>query len=115
MSNLKEFILIFRFDGSVKFEPTPEQLQENARQWQDWTGGIASQGRLVSTNQFNFGGQTLHSNGTVTQGPYTEGKNIAGGYLIAKAESESEAIKLAQGCPVLYFGGTVEVRGFMTF
>ncbi|MDR2773208.1 MAG: hypothetical protein LBC19_00445 [Tannerella sp.] len=26
-----------------------------------------------------------------------------------------EALTLAQGCPVLYFGGTVEVRGFLKF
>jgi hypothetical protein len=115
MSQLKEFILIFRFDGSVKFDPSPEQLQESAKQWQNWIGGIASQGKLVSTNQFDFAGKTLHADASVTEGPYAEVKEIAGGYLIAKAENIDEAITLAHGCPVLYFGGTVEVRSFLTF
>ena len=115
MTNTQDFILIFRFDGSVKFEPTPEQLQESARQWQAWIGGIASQGKLVATNQLEFTGKTLHADGSVTDGPYAEVKEIVGGYLIAKAESADEALRLAQGCPVLYFGGTVEVRSFMCF
>jgi hypothetical protein len=112
---LKEFILIFRFDGSVKFEPTSEQLQESAKQWQTWIGGIASQGRLVSTNQLDFAGKTLHTDTSVTEGAYAEVKEIVGGYLIAKAENIDNALKLAQGCPVFFFGGTVEVRGFMNF
>jgi hypothetical protein len=115
MSTQKEFILIFRFDGSVKFEPTPEQLQENVKQWQGWAGGIASQGKLSSTNQLDFTGKTLHADASVTDGPYAELKDIVCGYLIAKAENLDEAIALAQGCPVLYFGGTVEVRPFLTF
>ncbi|MDR2773207.1 MAG: hypothetical protein LBC19_00440 [Tannerella sp.] len=68
MADLKEFILIFRFDGSVKFHPTPEQLQETAKQWQAWIGGIASQGRLVSTNQLDFAGKTLHADASVSEG-----------------------------------------------
>jgi hypothetical protein len=115
MSELKEFILIFRFDGSAKFEPSPEQLQESAKQWQNWIGKIASQGKLVGTNQLDFVGKTLHADASVTDGAYAEVKEIVGGYLIAKAENIDEAVKLAQGCPVLYFGGTVEVRSFLTF
>jgi hypothetical protein len=115
MTDLKEFILIFRFDGSVKFEAAPEQLRETAKQWQAWIGGIASQGRLISTNQLDFTGKTLHADASVSEGAYAEVKEIVGGYLIAKAENLDEALTLAQGCPVLYFGGTVEVRGSLKF
>jgi len=112
---MKEFLLIFRFDGSQKFEPTPEQLQESIAQWQKWIGGIAAQGKLIGTNQLDFTGKTLHANSTVTDGPYTEVKEIVGGYLLAKAESLEDALKLAHGCPVLFFGGSVEVRDVMVF
>ena len=112
---MNEFILIFRFDGSQKFQPSPEQLQENIAQWQKWIGGIASQGKLVGTNQLNFTGKTLHANNSVTDGPYTEVKEIVGGYLLAKAESYDDALQLAQGCPVLFAGGSVEVRDVMVF
>jgi hypothetical protein len=115
MTQLKEFILIFRFDGSVKFEPTPEQLQESAKQWQNWVGGIAAQGKFVATNQLDFTGKTLHTDGSVTDGPYAEVKELVCGYLIAKAENLDDAIALAQACPVLYYGGTVEARNFITY
>lgn len=39
---MDEFILIFRFDGSQEYQPTPEQIKEITNQWQDWIGGIAS-------------------------------------------------------------------------
>jgi len=112
---MNEFILIFRFDGSVPFTPSPEQIQESIKQWQAWIGGIAAQGKLVSTNQLEFTGKTLFADGKVKESPYTEIKEIVGGYLIAKAENLDEAIKLANGCPVLFFGGNVEVRGFQKF
>jgi hypothetical protein len=112
---MNDFILIFRFDGSQKFEPTPEQIQESIKRWQSWIGGIASQCKLVSTNQLDFKGKVLYANGEIADKPYTEIKEIVGGYLIAKAENLDEAIKLANGCPVLFFGGNVEVREFQKY
>jgi len=96
-----------------KPKPSPEQMQSMIKQWQDWIGGIASQGKFVATNALGFEGKTLHSDKTITDGPYTELKEIVGGYLICKANSIDEAIELANGCPVLLTGGKVEVRDVM--
>jgi hypothetical protein len=110
---MKEFMMIFRMAPLGKFQPTPEQMQESIKQWQDWIGGIAAQGKFVSTNQLGFSGKTLKPNGVVTDGPYAEVKEIVGGYIIVKANSLEEAIELAKGCPILYMGGHVEVRDIM--
>jgi hypothetical protein len=40
-------------------------------------------------------------------------KESIGGFAIVKAESFDEAADLAKGCPVLNFGGNVEVREIM--
>jgi hypothetical protein len=110
---MKEFMMIFRMAPMGNFQPTPEQMQESIKQWQDWIGGIAAQGKFVSTNQLGFSGKTLKPNGVVTDGPYAEVKEIVGGYIIVKANSLEEAIELAKGCPILYMGGHVEVRDIM--
>jgi hypothetical protein len=110
---MKEFMMIFRMAPMGNFQPTPEQMQESIKQWQDWIGGIAAQGKFVSTNQLGFSGKTLKPNGVVTDGPYAEVKEIVGGYIIVKANSLEEAIELAKGCPILYVGGHVEVRDIM--
>lgn len=111
---MKEFMMIFRSDKD-KPMPSPEEMQVAVRHWQDWIGGIAAQGKFVATNALGFQGKTVHSNGTVTDGPYTELKEIVGGYIIVKAENLDEAVKLSEGCPTLSNGGNVEVRDVMVF
>ncbi|HEY8936239.1 MAG TPA: YciI family protein [Cyclobacteriaceae bacterium] len=46
----------------------------------------------------------------MTDGPYSEIKELIGGYSIVKANSLEEATELAKGCPILTVGGNVEVR-----
>ncbi|MCI4669939.1 MAG: YciI family protein [Bacteroidia bacterium] len=110
---MNEFMMIFRHSPDPSMELSPEQLQESIKQWQDWIGGIAGQGKFSSTNQLGYEGKTLKPDGIVTDGPYAEVKEIIGGYLIAKAASLDEAMKLAEGCPILHVGGHVEVRNII--
>jgi hypothetical protein len=106
-------MMIFRMASMGDYNPTPEQLQESIKQWQDWIGGIAAQGKFVSTNQLGFTGKTLKPNNVITDGPYAEVKEMVGGYVIVKANDIDDAIKLAHGCPILFMGGHVEVRDIM--
>ncbi|WP_240911222.1 YciI family protein [Yeosuana marina] len=106
-------MMIFRNDYNPSFNPSPEQMQKSIKQWQDWIGGIAAQGKFVETNRLGFEGKTLKPNNVVTDGPYAEVKEIVGGYIIVKANNMDEAIELAQGCPILAIGGHVEVRNVM--
>jgi hypothetical protein len=46
---MSEFMMIFRNDYNPNFKPSPEQMQESIKQWQDWIGGIAAQGKFVGT------------------------------------------------------------------
>lgn len=110
---MKEFMMIFRMEPMGDFQPTPEQMQESIKHWQDWIGGIAAQGKFSSANQLSFIGKTLKADGVVTDGPYAEVKEIIGGYIIVKATDIDEALTLAQGCPILFVGGNVEVREVM--
>jgi len=46
----------------------------------------------------------------VTDGPYSETKEILGGYFTVTADNYEAAVKRAGECPHLEFGGTIEVR-----
>lgn len=105
--------MIFRHTPIPEMKMTLEQIQAGIKLWQDWIGGIAAQGRFVTTNQLGFEGKTLKADRTITDGPYAELKEIVGGYVIAKAHSIEEAMKLAEGCPILSMGGHVEVRDIL--
>ena len=109
---MKEFMMIFRNEKGRPM-PSPEQMQVMIGKWQDWIGGIAAQGKFVATNALGFEGKTVNADQTITDGPYAELKEIVGGYLICKANTIDEAIKLTEGCPTLAIGGKVEVRDVM--
>ena len=110
---MTEFMMIFRNDYNPSFKPSPEQMQASIKQWQDWIGGIAAQGKFLSTNRLGVEGKTLKPNNVIIDGPYAEVKEIVGGYVLVKANSINEAMKLAEGCPILNIGGHVEVRSVM--
>lgn len=106
-------MMIFRNDYNPSFKPSPEQMQASIKQWQDWIGGIAAQGKFIDTNRLGFEGKTLKPNNVIADGPYAEVKEIIGGYILVKATDIDEAMKLADGCPILNIGGHVEVRNVM--
>ena len=42
--------------------------------------------------------------------PYSESKELLGGYYMIEADNYDKAVELARDCPQLEFGGTIEVR-----
>ena len=108
---MKDFLLVFRNDYSAMPKSSPEEMQAIMKQWMDWIGGIAAQNKLTSPgNSLKGGGKVVRPDNVITDGPYTEIKELIGGYTIVKADSIEEAVTLTSGCPILAIGGNVEVR-----
>lgn len=111
---MKEFMMLFHSETTATdHAPSPEQMQAMVADWQDWIGGIAAQGKFVKSDALTPNGRTIDAKGLVTDGPYAEVKEMIGGYLIAQTDSLEDAIKLADGCPTLSYGGKVEIREIM--
>ncbi len=47
---------------------------------------------------------------TAVDGPYSETKEVLGGFFLISAESYDDAIQICRDCPHLRFGGTIELR-----
>ena len=109
---MKEFLLVFRRDFvSKESQPSPEQLQNMMKPWQDWMGSLAAQNKLVSPgNRLASEGRVVKPDHIITDGPYVEIKEAIGGYIIVRANSIDEAAELSKDCPILKIGGNVEVR-----
>lgn len=108
---MKDFLLIFRTDLTKFPDMSPEEMQANMQRWMDWMGGIAAQDKLVDRgNRLRHDGKVRRADGIITDGPYAEIKESIGGYTVVRAESLEEAAQLSQGCPMLNFGGNVEIR-----
>lgn len=113
---MKDFMMIFRTEQVDNSAHTPEEMQAVMQVWQDWIGGIAAQGKFVSTNALGSSGKTINAGGVITDGPYAELKEIVGGYIIVKTTDIDDAVKLSAGCPILDIpSGKVEVRDVMVF
>ena len=113
---MKDFMMLFHSEPNPDFNPTPEQIQAEVKAWEDWIGSIGAQGKLKNPGEaLGFEGKTMHSDGSITDGPYAEMKEIVGGFIIVSTATIEDAINLANGCPALDNGGKVEVRDIMNF
>lgn len=108
-------MLLFRSKEDLDYHPSPEKIQSQMKVWAAWIDGIMAQGKFIGTNALEYAGKTLLPDGTITDGPYTELKEIVGGYILVKAIDWDDAIELAKGCPVRTVGGKVEVRPVRNF
>lgn len=113
---MNEFVLIFRRDFSTKeTQPSPQELQDSLKLWQDWLGGIAAQDKLAKPLQrWDGEGKIVTANKSVINGPYVEIKESIGGLIMIKAADYDEAVTIANGCPILGLGGNVEIRMAVT-
>jgi len=108
---MKDFLLVYRADYGTMPKVSPEAMQASTQKWMNWISGIAAQGKLLDRgNRLLSTGKVLKSDGIISDGPYTEIKESILGYSAVKAASLEEATALANGCPVLFIGGNVEVR-----
>jgi hypothetical protein len=93
-------------------DPTPAEMEKIFGQWMAWMKSLKESGHLAGVNRLQDTGKVIRSplGASVTDGPYVEAKEIIGGYLLVTARDLAHAATLAQGCPGLAYGTTVEVR-----
>lgn len=111
-SAIQEFLFLFRGGDGANMRNDPEKWKAHMELWGKWMGEMGKQGKFVSAQPLDPAGKQVHGGKmTVTDGPFMEGKEIVGGYLICKAADYEEAVSIARGCPILQFdNGNVEVR-----
>ena len=89
--------------------PDPEQMQQMYAAFNAWKEKFES--NIVDLGgRLRPGGKILTASG-VTDGPYTEAKEVIGGYMVIAAESYDRALEVARECPgVVRPGSSVEIR-----
>src|SRR4051812_42869533 len=103
---MKDFLFVFRNDYKAMSQSSPQEMQAITKKWMDWVGGIAAQNKLKDPgSSLASGGKVVRANNVITDGPYTEIKELIGGYTLVKAASLEEAAKLTKGCPIFETGG----------
>lgn len=110
---MAEFMLLFRNDKNGLQEPS-DPMPEIGQLWWAWMQKLQSVNKLVSTgNRLSRAGRVIRTNDMVIDGPYSEVKEYLAGYMTILADDFSEAISIANECPILVMGGCVEIRQFI--
>ena len=110
---MKEDLLIFRGGDArrVAEQQDPDAWNAHMMKWKIWMEALDKEGKFVAGQPLGQTGSVITgAKKVVTDGPFTEGKEIVGGYLITKAGDQDEAVKLSKSCPLLEHDGIVEVR-----
>lgn len=105
------FLCIYK---PARTEGAPPTQDEMSRMGQ-LIGEAMKEGWLVSTEgclPSKLGARVRQSNGkvTVTDGPFTEAKEIVGGFAIIKASSKDEAVELTKRFLQVAGDGESEIR-----
>jgi hypothetical protein len=110
---MEKFMLIFQ--GEMPPKMSPEEMQANMGKWMAWVDKLAKSGKYVSGEPLLPGGKIVSgkSGKNVTDGPYTEGKEVVGGYFLINAKDYDEAVAISKECPDFEYGGAVQVRQVM--
>jgi len=110
---MEKYMLIFHGDPS-RMPASPEEMQNNMNKWMAWIDKLGKSGQYVSGEPLMPGGKLVSGAGKkVIDGPYTEGKEIVGGYFIINAKDIDEAVMIAKDCPDYEIGSSVQVRQVM--
>jgi hypothetical protein len=110
---MEKFMLIFH--GGIKQDASPEELQANMGKWMAWVEKLHKEGRYIAGEALLPGGKLVTGKTSVTDGPYTEGKELVGGFFVISANNMQEAVDECQMYPDFEYGGTVQVRPVMKF
>jgi hypothetical protein len=88
---------------------TKEDVQRAIDSFYDWYEGHVASGRMGRGSRLQADGKVVSSR-SITDGPFTETKELIGGYWFIVAGSLDEAAALAAENPCLAFGLTLEIR-----
>jgi hypothetical protein len=104
-----EYLLLFR-NTSWHKGLSPEEIQQNLDRFTAWFKQLRNGGKFKGGGPLVDDGKIVTDRKVVTDGPYTESKEAIGGFLVIRADSLERAVQIAEECPGLKYGQTVEVR-----
>jgi hypothetical protein len=105
------FMSLYKAGFESTEPPTQEHMESMGRLIEEMTkaGSLIETGGLQHSST-GFRVQKVGSQVTVTDGPYTEAKEVIGGYAILEAKNREHAVELARIFLDVVGGGTCDIR-----
>lgn len=107
---MPHYILLLRDNPAQFADISPAEMEAIIGKYAAWRQSIADKGHTINGEKLADGtGRVLRRGLAAADGPYTEAKEVMGGFFMISAASYDEAAALAASCPHLEFG-SIEVR-----
>lgn len=110
---MPKFMLIQHQTPNQGNQKSPEEIQGIMDKFRAWGQRLRAEGKMVSGEKLaEEGGKMVSAQRgsvDVIDGPYSETKEVVGGYALIIAEDYEEAIELVRTCPGLALG-SIAVR-----
>jgi len=106
-SSLNEYLLLSR--GQWDADKSPQEIQAAIDAFYAWHAQLVEQGRFKPGQRLAKGAKLVTRAG-ITDGPFTESKEIIGGYWCVVASSLEEAARIVAANPCLACGLAFEIR-----
>ena len=107
---MPQYMLLLYDNPAAWRNVSPEEMQAAIEKYRAWTTKPFTRD---SKRLADDPGRVIRSNGgkpRATDGPYSETKEVLGGFYLIEAASYDEAVALSLEHPHLEYGGTIEVR-----
>lgn len=110
ISNNEFMLLIVGYDWDTGMAPA--DARQALDQMMSWVDSLLGQGIATAANPLARMGKMVSGakGSVVADGPFAEAKEVVGGYIIVKADDLAGATAIAQQCPLLDHGITIDVR-----
>jgi hypothetical protein len=89
-------LFIFRESTESRPQPSPEEMQALQGAWYKWMQKFSS--AIVGGDGLKPSGRLVKA-GIVTDGPYTEAKEVIASFTIIQADDYDAAVAIARECP----------------
>ena len=112
---MAKFMLILHETPGCYPSQSPEEMQRVLEKYNAWMEKFRSANRVVESNKLmEEGGKVValeKGRVSVVDGPYSEAREVVGGYITIRAESYDEVVELTRDCPHVLMGhGRIEIR-----
>jgi hypothetical protein len=105
--------MLLLYDGPANYDLSADEMQKIIEKYTAWRDALARSGKLITSDRLVDGeGRVVrrdHGKVRVLDGPFSETKEVIGGYFAIEAADYDEAVSAASECPHVEFG-TIEVR-----
>ena len=109
---MAKYLCIYREPTEHRVKPSPEEMQALQAAWYAWMQKFSS--AIVTGDGLKRTGRLLKG-GLVTDGPYTEAKEIIASYGVIQADNYDAALAIVRESPAAAAdsGWSIEIREMM--